>query len=192
MEGHASLSISGDQGTARSKFSFLFQLPDHGRIDVTGALGRTFYRIVIRSGTAYFVVPSEKVYWQGNEEDIIDKFLGFRLSLAEMVHLLSGNWSEQEWSSKGGLASWSFAKDQEGRIVSGKRGDLWFEIEKFIGNTAFARLLRFRHPLSTGLVRILGIDLNQPVRPNVFSTKFTERYQPKTWEEIQELLNHAR
>lgn len=192
IEGHASLIISGDQGTARSKFSFLFQLPDRGRIDVTGGLGSTIYRIVIRGGTAFFVVPSKKVYWQGQEEDIIDKFMGFRLSLAEMIHLLSGNWSDREMSNLEGLNDWSLEKDQEGRIVSGKRNDLQFEVEDFIGDSPFAQSLRFEHPLNTGHVRILSIDLNQPAKPNVFSTEFTKRYQPKSWQEIQELLNHAR
>jgi hypothetical protein len=192
MEGHASLVISGDQGTVRSKFSFLFQLPDRGRIDVTGALGSVLYRIVICEGVAYFVVPSKKVYWKSQEEDIIDKFMGFRLSLDDMTHLLSGEWRERDKLGREELERWSFGKDRKGRILTGHRGELWFEIEEFIGDTPFAKRIRFEHPLSTGRVKILSIDLNQPLRPNVFSTKFTERYQPKTWEEIQGLLNHAR
>jgi len=191
MEGHASLMISGDQGTARSKFSFLFQLPDRGRIDVTGTLGSVLYRIVIQEGAAYFVVPSKKVYWQGHEKEIIDKFMGFRLSLAEMISLLSGNWNEQEMLHNEDLESWLFVKDRDGRIVSGQREDLRFKIEEFIGDTPFARSLLFQHPLSTGQVKVLSINLNLPIRPSVFSTEFTERYQPKTWAEIQELINHA-
>ncbi|UCE42441.1 MAG: hypothetical protein JSV17_05640 [Candidatus Aminicenantes bacterium] len=191
MEGHASLVISGDQGTARSKFSFLFELPDRGRIDVTGALGRVLYRIVIHEGEAYFVVPSKKVYWKGQEEEIIDKFMGFRLSLTEMINLLSGNWRELEMLHNEGLRDWSFAEDQDGRIISGQREDLWFSVEEFIGDTPFARRLRFKHPESTGQVKVLSVDLNRPIKPNVFSTKFIEKYQPKTWAEIQELLNHA-
>ena len=192
IEGHASLAISGDQGTARSKFSFLFQLPDRGRIDVTGALGSVLYRIVIHEGKAYLVVPSKKVYWQGQEEDIIDKFMGFRLSLAEMINLLSGDWSGQEMLRNESLGKWSFTEDQDGRIVSGLREDLWFRIEEFIGDTPFARRLQFKHPLSTGQIKVLSLDLNRPIKPGVFSTEFVKRYQPKTWAEIQELLNHAR
>ena len=192
IEGHASLTLSGDQGTARSKFSFLFQLPDRGRIDVTGALGSVLYRIVITGGEAYFVVPSKKVYWQGPEEEIIDKFMGFRLNLGEMINLLSGGWDGQKTPQKEDLENWSFARDEDGRIDSGQRQDLWFKIEAFIGETPFAQRLIFGHPLSTGQVKVLGINLNRPIKPNVFSTKFIEKYQHKTWEEIQELLNHAR
>jgi hypothetical protein len=186
------LTISGDQGTARSKFSFLFALPDRGRIDVTGALGSVLYRIVINGGEAYFVVPSKRVYWQSQEEEIIDKFMGFRLSLAEMVNLLSGKWKDREMLQSERLESWSFAEDRSGRIVSGQRENLWFKIEEFIGKTPFARRFRFEHPLSEGRVKVLSINLNRPIRPNVFSTKFIEKYQPKTWEEIQDFLNHAR
>ena len=192
IEGHASLTLSGDQGTARSKFSFLFQLPDRGRIDVTGALGSVLYRIVITGGDAYFVVPSKKVYWKGQEEEIIDKFLGFRLNLAEMINLLSGSWDEQKISHKEDLKNWSFARDEDGRIDSGQRQDLWFKIEAFIGDTSFAQRFIFGHPLNTGQVKILGINLNRLIKPNVFSTRFIEKYQHKTWEEIRELLNHAR
>ena len=192
IEGHASLSITGDQGTARSKFSFLFQLPNRGRIDVSGALGRVLYRIFITDGEAYLIVPSKKVYWRGQEEEIIDKFMGFRLSLAEMINLLSGDWTQDEMRHDPGIKNWVLARDQKGRIISGQREDLWFEVKEFIGDTPFARRLVFKHPLSTGQVKVLSIGLNHPIKENVFSKKFVERYQPKTWAEIQELLNHAR
>jgi len=90
------------------------------------------------------------------------------------------------------LGNWSFTKDHDGRIVSGQREDLRFKIEEFIGDTPFARRLIFKHPLSTGQVKVLSVNLNGPIKPSVFSTEFIERYQPKTWTEIQELLNHAR
>jgi hypothetical protein len=192
IEGHASLVISGDQGTARSKFSFLFDLPSRGRIDVTGALGSVLYRIFIHDGDAYFVVPSKKVYWQGREEEIIDKFMGFRLNLDEMVNLLSGNWDREEVLRNEDLENWSFVRDRKGRIISGQRQDLRFDIEEFIGDTPFARRLIFEHPLSTGQMKVLSINLNRPVKENVFSKKFVMKYQSKTWKEIQELLNHAR
>jgi len=192
IEGHASLTISGDQGSARSKFSFLFQVPSRGRIDVTGALGSVLYRIIIHDGDAYFVLPSKKAYWQGKEEDIIDKFMGFRLSLDEMINLLSGTWEREDVLRGENLGDWAFTRDKKGRVVSGKRQDLRFAIEEFIGDTAFARRLVFEHPSSTGQVKILNINLNGPIGENVFSKKFLTKYQPKTWAEIQEMLDHAR
>ena len=190
IEGHASLVIRGAQGTARSKFSFLFQLPNRGRIDVSGALGRVLYRIFIDDGEAYFILPSKKVYWEGQEEEIIDKFMGFRLGLAEMTSLISGDWNKQDTLPEGSLGKWIFSQDERGRIVSGQREDLHFEVKAFIEETPFARLLTFEHPSSTGQVKILSMDLNRPIRPNVFSKKFLEKYQSKTWAEIQEMLNH--
>ena len=192
IEGHASLVIFGEERPARSKFSFLFQLPSSGRIDVTGVLGSVLYRIFIHDGESYFVVPSKKVYWQGQEEEIIDKFMGFRLNLDEMISLLSGKWDREDVLRNQDLEIWSFERDRRGRIVSGQREDLRFEIEEFIGDTPFARRLIFEHPLSKGQVKVLSIDLNRPINENVFSKKFVTKYQPKTWAEIQELLNHAR
>lgn len=192
IEGHASLRIDGDQGSTRSKFSFVFQLPDQGRIEVSGALGRVFYRIVMIEGEAYFIVPSKKVYWRAQEEEIIDKFLGFRLSLAEMINLLSGKWRGGDAGLEAGIQEWTLVKDQKGRILSGQRGDLWFKIIEFIDNTPFARRLVFEHPLSSGQLKILHIGLNRPINDRVFSRQFLERYAPKTWEEIQELIEDAR
>ena len=191
IEGHASLIITGDQGTARSKFTFLFQLPNRGRIDVSGALGRVVYRIFILDGEAYFIVPSKKVYWKGQEEEIIDKFMGFQLNLVEMINLLSGNWKQKDLEGKEELGNWIFLQDQKGRIVSGQRDDLRFEVKEFIEDTPFARLFMFEHPLSSGQVKVLSINLNRPLNPSAFSKKFVEKYQPITWAEIQELLNHA-
>lgn len=190
IEGHASLVINGDQGTARSKFSFLFQLPDRGRIDVSGALGRVLYRIFIQGGEAYFIVPSKKVYWKSQEEEIIHKFMGFRLGLAEMINLLSGNWKDQDPLPAESQGNWVFSQDNRGRIVSGQRDDLRFEVKAFIEETPFARLFTFEHPSSTGQVKVLSMDLNRPIKPNVFSRRFIEKYQAKTWAEIQEILNN--
>jgi len=192
IEGHASLKILTNQETARSKFSFLFNLPNKGRIEVTGALGSVLYRILIDGGEAYFIVPSKKVYWQGQEEEIIYEFLGFRLNLAEMINLFSGDWGRQNQVFAGDLEGWIFIRDQKNRIKSGQRGDLWFEVEEFIEETPLARRIVFKHSLSSGQLKVLGLGLNQPIKENVFSKKFLEKYQPKTWAEIQDLIHHAR
>ena len=48
IEGHASLRITGEGGSARSKFTFLFQLPHKGRIEVSDVLlGRILYQIIV-------------------------------------------------------------------------------------------------------------------------------------------------
>lgn len=192
IEGHASLRISGDQGSSRSKFAFVFQLPNRARIEVSGALGRVLYRILIVEGGAYFIVPSKRVYWQGREEQIIDKFLGFQLNLSEMINLLSGRWRKGGEEIEAIAEGWSLEKTQDGRIVSGQRGDLWFKITEFIDNTPFAQRLVFEHPLSSGQLKMLSMGLNKPVNEKVFSQQFLERYVPKTWEEIQELVGYAR
>ncbi len=141
---------------------------------------------------AYFIVPSKKVYWQGPEEQIIDKFLGFRLNLSEMINLLSGKWKREKAEMEAAAQGWSLEKDRNGRIVSGQRGDLRFKITEFIDNTPFAHRLVFEHPLSSGELRVLSLGLNKPIGEKVFSQQFLERYMPTTWEEIQELIGDAR
>jgi hypothetical protein len=192
IEGHASLRISGSQGSSRSKFAFVFQLPERARIEVSGVLGRVLYRIVIVDGESYLIVPSKKVYWQGQEEQIIEKFLGFQLNLSEMINLLTGKWKREQMEIEAALKGWSLQKDQEGRIISGQRGDLSFQIVEFIDKTPFAHRLIFEHPLSSGHLKILKIGLNKPVNEKIFSRQFLEKYSPRTWEGIQELIGNAR
>lgn len=193
MEGYASLRTSNEQGTAKSKFSFLFQLPNQGRIDVSSILGKTLYQIIIQEGESFFIVPSKKVYWQGEEGEIIDKFLGFELKLHELVSILSGQWKEKgERSSDYGREEWFLEKDQAGRIKRGHRGDLEFEVIEFFKNTGVARRLAFQHSASQGRITILQLKFNNPVKKEVFSLHFLKNYQLKTWEEIEEMMNERR
>jgi len=191
IEGYASIKMSGDQGSVRSKFSFLFHLPHRARISVTDLLGRAIYQIIVDEEKAVFVLPSKRVYWQGEEEEIIDKFLGFRLSLDEVINLLNGEWNEgrggEEEKSLGG---WSFEKDEAGRIVFGRRGEFRFEIKEFFAKTPFARLIGFEHPLNRGSLKILSLSFNQPLKQESFSFSFLEGYKRKSWEEIEKILGN--
>ncbi|HEB36855.1 MAG TPA: DUF4292 domain-containing protein [Candidatus Aminicenantes bacterium] len=183
IEGYASLRISRDQGSSRSKFSFLFQLPHQGRIEVSNILGRTLYQIIVTEDKAVFIIPSKRVYWQGEEEEIIQYFLGFRLNLYEMINLLSGKWEGEERNE-----SWSFAKDERGRIMAGQRGEFQFEVKEFLADTPFARILIFQHPLNRGFIKILRINLNQPLKKGVFSLSVLGKYERKSWIEIEKIL----
>jgi hypothetical protein len=191
MEGYASIRITGDEGTVRSKFSFLFQLPHQGRIEVSHTFGRTFYQIIINEEKAALVLPSKKIYWQGEEDEIINKFLGFRLSLDEMIGLLSGKWRERQMGMdyEESREGWSFEKDKEGRITAGQRGDFQFEIREFFKKTSFARQLFFWHPLSRSRLKVLSINFNRPVKKkDLFSLSFLKKYKQKSWAEIEKIL----
>jgi hypothetical protein len=191
MEGYASIRITGDEGTARSKFSFLFQLPHQGRIEVSHTFGRTIYQIIINEEKAAFILPSKKIYWQGEEDEIINRFLGFRLSLDEMIGLLTGKWRVRQMGMEReeSREDWRFEKDKEGRITSGQRGDFQFEIREFFKKTSFARQLFFWHPLRRSRLKILSINFNRPVKKKgLFSLSFLKKYKQKSWAEIEKIL----
>jgi len=188
MEGYASLRIKNEEGSAKSKFSFLFRLPTQGRIEASDFLGRTLYHIIINEDGAFFVVPSKQVFWQGKEEEIVSRFLGFRLNLNEMISLMNGEWDWDDEEDRTRLEEWIFERDKQGRVVIGRREDLWFYVEEFIVNTPLARTIIFKHPMNDGRVRILSIGFNIPLREGAFSTSFLENYQQKSWAEIEALL----
>ncbi len=184
MEGYASLSYEGASGSARTKFSFLIVSPDRGRIDASDFLGRAIYQVVISDNQAYFVLPSKKAYWRAEEREIVFRFMGFHLSLEEIARLLSGRWPGEDAS----LFGWSLERDEQERVVRGNRGDLRFSVEEFVANTSIPRSLFFSHPQNEGRVKIRNIGFNQPLNERAFSTGFIQKYEEKTWEEIQKLF----
>jgi len=186
MEGYASLSYDGAQGSAKTKFSFLFVSPDRGRIDASDFLGRAIYQVIITDDQAYFVLPSKKVYWRAVEQEIVFRFMGFYLSLEEMASLLSGRWPED--NEEGSRSEWTLERDKQNRVVGGNRGELRFYVEKFVANTDIAHSIFFSHPLNEGHIKIRNIGFNQSLKKRVFSTGFIQRYEEKTWEEIQKLF----
>jgi hypothetical protein len=188
MEGYASLRIQSEEGATRSKFSFLFNLPSRCRIEVSDFLGRSLYQILISEEGAFFIVPSKRVFWQGSEEEIVYRFLGFRLDLKEMISLLNNEWEWDKREDAAGPAKWIFERDKQGRVVIGRRGELWFYVEEFIVNTSLARAIVFKHPLSEGRMKILSIGFNKSFPEKAFSTEVLRGYQQKTWSEIEDLL----
>ena len=189
LEGHARIWLTQPEDS-RSRFAFLLNLPDRGYIEVSDFLGRSLYRIQITEAGAFFIIPSKKVYWKGEETEIIERFLGFPLNLKEMIGLISGDW--EELTKERLLASsWRLERDDQGRIISGRRDALGFEVEEFIEGTRFPRTLRFEHPANSGRLKILKMDFNRPAAPDVFATGYLKTYASKTWAEIQDLLNNA-
>lgn len=186
MEGYASLRYEGAQGSAQTKFSFLIVSPDRGRIDASDFLGRSIYQVLITEGQAYFILPSKKVYWKAEEQEIVFRFMGFHLSLVEMASLLSGRWPETSQGNP--LFEWVLERDEQNRVVRGNRGDLQFFVEEFIPGTEIAHAISFSHPLNEGRLKIRNIGFNQALNEKAFSTGFIQRYEKKTWEEIQKLF----
>lgn len=187
IEGHASLRIQSGEDSTRSKFSFLFQLPHRGRIDVSNFLGKTLYQIIVDNQTAFLLIPSKRVFWQGNEEEIVERILWFRLNFDEIISLMTGQWDESEENAW--RRGWILEKDEEGRIRAGQRGELGFEVQEFFQDTPVVRQVTFAHPLNRGRLKILAINFNQPLKGNVFSRQFLKTYVQKTWAEIEEILD---
>lgn len=192
IEGYSSIKITQGQESTRTKFSFQFQLPHQGRIEVLNLLGKTLYQIIIDEEEAFFVLPSKKVYWKGEEEEIVDKFLGFRLNLYEMLCLLSGQWEEkgEEGRKKCWTESWNLEKDEKGRISGGQRGELRFEIKEFFEDSSFPRLIVFQHPINRGRLKVLRLSFNKPIKEGAFSVAFLANYEEKSWAEIEKILSN--
>jgi len=182
LEGHASCRLQTEETVDKVRFSFLFDLPDRARIDVSDLLGRTIYQIYIMKEGAFLIIPSKKIFWQGEEKEIVDVLLGFPLSLQEMLAIFLGKWEKE-------LSGWALEKDQQHRISAGKRENLSFRILKYLPESSVAQEIQFVHPLSKSHVKIIQVDFNLPLKAGVFSISFLGKYEKKTWNGIQKILN---
>lgn len=180
IEGYASLRLTRGEETSRAKFAFAILLPNRARLEVFDALGRSASIFLIRGDEAYLILPSERVYWRGERDEVIAKFLGFPVQPAEIAGLISGRWSDKA------SADWVFVRDAHGRVVSGTRNELSFLVQEFFPGSGLPRRWAFRHAGTEGVVGLLEAAFDRPA-PD-FSLDFLRPYASKTWPEIEKLL----
>jgi hypothetical protein len=183
IEGYASLRIIEGGESTRSKFAFFLESPNRGRIEVSNFLAGTVYRMIFAERAAFFVVPSRRVFWEGTEEEVLDRFLGFPLSLEEVARLFSGRWPDPQ------PEDWALQRDGAGRVVSGARGELRFAVEEFLDGSVLPAGVTFSHSRSRGRLSMLRIAFNVAPRDGTFSLGFRDQFQRKTWDEILELIH---
>jgi hypothetical protein len=180
MEGYASLRLKRGEESARTKFAFVILLPDQARFDVFDALGRTISTFIIRGDEAYLVLFSERVYWRGGRDEVIEKFLGFPVRPAEIAGLLTGRWGREA------AKDWTFDVDGRGRTISGTRGDLSFRVQEFRPGGDLPLVWSFRSLGTEGVIKLLEAAFDKP-NPNV-SLEVIRNFSSKTWTEIERFL----
>lgn len=190
VEGYASLKVSSQGETTRSRFSFIFHFPDLGRIDVTDFFGKSLFLLYFKNGTAYIVVPAKKLYWQGDETEAVAMFLGFKMKTFDFFALMIGRWGEEHGSYSGPEGSWEFQKDERGRVSKAVSGDLRFEVEEHFDRSFLIRDLAFTHLSFDGRIRILRIGFDPYQGEDTYTLDFLENYDRTTWEEMRETFDH--
>jgi outer membrane biogenesis lipoprotein LolB len=190
IEGYASLKITRSGETAKSKFAFVLDLPHRAKVEIQDPLGRKAAEILINDRDGYFILSSEKAYWRASPDEIMEKFLGFRLSLREMTGLLCGRWKAETIEDQQVLSAWKFHDDAEGRMAAGWRGNLEFTVLEFFPGSPVPRRLEFRIPDGRGNLGILAMAFNKPLSENAWTMDFMKAYASKTWADIEKMLRH--
>jgi len=180
LEGYASLMIKNKGKVSRGKVSFFLIWPDEARLDIADTLGRTVSQLLFLKTQAYLVLPRDRVYWQGPEEELFERLLGFSLSLSE--------WSRLLISQESLPGAWRLERDASGRIWRGQRNEVKFVIKRYVGRTRLVETLVIFYPEGEVRWRLREIYFNRPPREGLFSLQFTRRFQPKSWREIEAYL----
>jgi hypothetical protein len=182
LEGYASWKLVREGASSRSRFSFLFVLPDRGVIEITDPLNRTVSRLFVEGDTAYLVVPAKHAYWRADRSVVMTELLGFDIRPEEMAALLSGR--------QHGLNAWSLETDDLGRVIRGRRGGLAFAVAEFFDRGRLPRTVTFANGADQGSLKIIRLQFNQPPREGALRLSFLddERYRAVDWPEIEKWL----
>jgi len=186
MDGYGSITLRGEGGSSRTRFSFAFSLPSTGRIDALDPLGRAASIFLFRDGDAYMIIPSKKAYWKGPHEDLLERFLGSRLRAEDMAGLLGGQWGAVRSEA---LGAWTLERDASGRVLRGAKSEFRFEVPEFFRSTSVPRMIAFADSGGSGRVRVLKIHFNRTPRGDAFGLSALEGLAEKTWPEMEAILN---
>ncbi len=189
IEGDASLKITRNGETSRTRFAFVLEMSRRGRVVVTDFLGGSAAEFVLVGDDGYLVLPTKKVYWKAGPAEIVEKLLGFPLTLDEMAGLICGRWPAGAGGS-GPFREWSFERDGDGRIRAGRKGGLEFTVGEFFPGSPVPRIVDFRDALGSGRLTVRGIEFNGPGAESAFHLDFLGAFSPKSWEEIAAILRH--
>jgi hypothetical protein len=175
IQGSASIRYSRGGATARAKLVFLLVPPERAGLEALDPLSRTIFSVVVEGEEATLVVPSRKAYWTGARADVLEAGLGFPLSVAEMVGLLSGRWPDGP-DGAGRPAGWTLTRDAQSRVVAGSRNGFDFRVDELFPRSAVPRKLGFQAATSSGSLTVLGLTANEAgpaaVRPPAIPRSF--------------------
>lgn len=188
LDGYGSLSVRGESGSVKTRFSFCFVLPGTGRVEALGVFGRTVAILVFKEGDSWLVLPSRHAYWAGREEELLEKFLGFGLRASELASILCGRWTGP--GATEGAGGWKLDRDARGNVLSGERDGFRFEVSEFFRGASVPRTVAFSRSGRAGRVRVLKIQFNKPPRGDLFGPSVLKGMEPKTWPEIEALLQN--
>jgi len=186
LDGYGSLSLRRESGSVKTRFSFRFILPDTGRIEALDVFGRMLAVLIFKEGDSWLALPSRHAYWTGPEEELMEKFLGFGLKAGELARLLCGRWTEP--GAPDGAGGWKLERDVRGYVLGGERDGFRFEVGEFFGGASVPRTVAFSRAGRSGRVRVLKIQFNRPPRGDLFGPSVLKGLEPKTWPEIEALL----
>jgi hypothetical protein len=188
LEGYALLKVSDGRTSAKTKFSFCLELPDKGRIDVFDVLGRALFVLISRDDEAYFADVAHKAFWRCGRDDLLNKFLGFDLSLDEMAGLLSGRWGRGPGGEGAAFSGWTLTRDAKGRVTAAEDRDVRIEVKDFFTGTTRPHTVLFRSGERSGSIKVYDLKFNAPSKEGPFRLSFLDGFQSKTWEEIERLM----
>jgi hypothetical protein len=190
-DGYASLIITQGGETAKSRFSFRIEFAGRGKIEAFDPLGRTVVEIYLLEPDAYFVLPSEKVYWKASPREIAERFLGAPLGLSEIAGLISGQWAGFHLAAVS-LERWRFERDADGRLKGGERDGFSYDVREFFRASPIPRRIDFRSPSGRGSLRLLSIAFNNPGSETLFRLDFLSQFSSRSWPEIERLWKNGR
>ncbi|MBC7362267.1 MAG: hypothetical protein H5U06_08315 [Candidatus Aminicenantes bacterium] len=182
LGGEATFYVRSPEREGRSRLGFYFELPDRVRLEIFNPFGGLESLLWLNGRQAILYIPKEKVFWRGESRWITADFLGGEMEASELVGVFSARWSV--FTPDDG---WEVFRDEEGRVLGGKKGGLKFEIKETFPGTEMPKTVYFEAENFKVRVRLLKLRFNQRWKENFFTPSFPAGTKQLSWGEISEL-----
>ncbi|MBN2206503.1 MAG: hypothetical protein JW742_03785 [Candidatus Aminicenantes bacterium] len=186
IQGDGSLTLSGPDGSGRSRFAFVLLPPGRARIDVFDPLGRLAYFLLVADSEALLAVPSKRVFGRSSRDDVFARFLGFGLSASEMASLLTGSWPDGAATED--APGWILHRDGRNRVAAAERGELRLEIREFFGDSPAPRLVAFTQAGLLGRLKIRRLAFDGVGPGAADEAVLLKGYRERPWLELEALF----
>ncbi|MCR4395190.1 MAG: outer membrane lipoprotein LolB [Candidatus Saccharicenans sp.] len=179
LDGQASFSLQGPEGAARFRLRFYCRLEDQVRLELFDPLGRLQTIVWLNGERATLHLPEDRVFWEDESRVLTSEVFGRELPGRELTRIIAGRWSELAADD-----GWQFRVDESGKVVSGKRDGLSFEIKETFAPGRVPKTVHFSSPDYSVRMRLLKVNFNRPRPETIFRPSLPAGTRKLEWEEI--------
>ncbi len=182
FQGEGSFYLSGPDGAFRFRTGFYGRLTDEARLELFDPFGRLRTVVWLRGNLATIYLPSEKVYWQGEDRVLTSGIFGRELKVSELIRILTGLWARLADE-----AGWQLKLDHQGQVKGGQRDGLLFALKESFAPGLIPRTIHFSSGDYKVIMKVMRMHFNRHQDDRLFNPDLPTGVRKLEWEEMSGL-----